>query len=182
MGIRGLPALGIGDTLRGALTADPVEESDAGQPSLRAVGLRRDGPELIACPTCGRTQIDLIPLARQVERLLEEVDKPITVAVVGLGGQRPGEANPGRGGHGRRPGGGGPVPPGGAGGRGDYAGGGGRVPGRGGGRAGGEGGGVAAGAIAAGGRYLAGKGGDICPGRIFSITGERKKTRGGDPF
>ncbi|HJH62142.1 MAG TPA: flavodoxin-dependent (E)-4-hydroxy-3-methylbut-2-enyl-diphosphate synthase [Firmicutes bacterium] len=93
VGIGGLLALGIGDTFRVTLTADPVEEIDAAKQILRAVGLRRDGPELIACPTCGRTQIDLIPLARQVERLLEEVDKPITVAVMGCVVNGPGEAS-----------------------------------------------------------------------------------------
>ena len=66
-GIGGLLALGIGDTLRVTLTADPVEEITAAKDILKAVGLRRDGPDLIACPTCGRTKIDLIPLARAVE-------------------------------------------------------------------------------------------------------------------
>jgi (E)-4-hydroxy-3-methylbut-2-enyl-diphosphate synthase len=56
------------------------------------VGLRRDGPDLIACPTCGRTKIDLIPMARQVEELLKAVDKPITVAVMGCVVNGPGEA------------------------------------------------------------------------------------------
>lgn len=91
-GIGGLLALGIGDTIRVTLTADPTEEILAAKKILKAVGLRRDGPELIACPTCGRTQIDLIPMARQVEELLKTVDKPITVAVMGCVVNGPGEA------------------------------------------------------------------------------------------
>ena len=91
-GIGGLLAMGIGDTFRVTLTADPVEEIDAARKILKAVGLRREGPELIACPTCGRTRIDLIPMARQVEQLLRQVDKPITVAVMGCVVNGPGEA------------------------------------------------------------------------------------------
>ena len=92
-GIGGLLALGIGDTLRVSLTADPVEEVFAARNILKAVGLRREGPELIACPTCGRTQIELIPMAKQVEELLKDVDKPITVAVMGCVVNGPGEAS-----------------------------------------------------------------------------------------
>ena len=92
-GIGGLLALGIGDTFRVTLTADPVEEIAAAKQILKAVGLRREGPELIACPTCGRTRIDLIPMARQVEELLKGVDKPITVAVMGCVVNGPGEAS-----------------------------------------------------------------------------------------
>ena len=91
-GIGGLLALGIGDTFRVTLTADPVEEIFAAKKILKAVGLRREGPELIACPTCGRTKIDLIPMARRVEDLLRQVDKPITVAVMGCVVNGPGEA------------------------------------------------------------------------------------------
>ncbi len=91
-GIGGLLALGIGDTFRVTLTADTVEEIAVAKQILKAVGLRRDGPELIACPTCGRTNIDLIPMAREVEALLERVDKPITVAVMGCIVNGPGEA------------------------------------------------------------------------------------------
>ena len=69
-GIGGLLGLGIGDTLRVSLTADPVEEIYAARRILKAIGLRREGPELISCPTCGRTQIDLIPMAKRVEELL----------------------------------------------------------------------------------------------------------------
>ncbi len=92
-GIGGLLALGIGDTIRVTLTADPVEEVIAARKLLKAIGLRREGPELIACPTCGRTKIDLIPMARQVEELLKDVDKPITVAVMGCVVNGPGEAS-----------------------------------------------------------------------------------------
>ncbi len=91
-GIGGLLGLGIGDTLRVSLTADPAEEVYAARRILKAVGLRREGPELIACPTCGRTQIDLIPMAERVEELLKAVDKPITVAVMGCVVNGPGEA------------------------------------------------------------------------------------------
>ena len=91
-GIGGLLGLGIGDTLRVSLTADPVEEVYAARRILKAVGLRREGPELIACPTCGRTQIDLISMAHQVEELLKDVDKSITVAVMGCIVNGPGEA------------------------------------------------------------------------------------------
>ena len=92
VGIGGLLALGIGDTIRVSLSADPVEEVYAARDILRAAGLRRDGPELIACPTCGRTKIDLIGLANQVEERLKGVEKPITVAVMGCVVNGPGEA------------------------------------------------------------------------------------------
>ena len=77
MGIGGLLALGIGDTFRVTLTADPCEEIVAAKRILQAAGLRQDGPNLISCPTCGRTRIDLIPLANQVEERLKEVHKPM---------------------------------------------------------------------------------------------------------
>lgn len=92
MGIGGLLCLGIGDTIRVTLTAHPVEEIYAAKKILRAAGLRRDGVNLIACPTCGRTRIDLIPLAEEVERRLESCRKPITVAVMGCAVNGPGEA------------------------------------------------------------------------------------------
>ena len=92
MGIGGLLCMGIGDTLRVTLTADPVEEIYAAQKILRAAGLRQDGPNLIACPTCGRTNIDLIPMAEEVERRLIGCTKPITVAVMGCAVNGPGEA------------------------------------------------------------------------------------------
>ena len=93
VGIGGLLAQGIGDTIRVTLTADPVEEIAAAKDILKAAGLRKEGPELIACPTCGRTKIDLIAMAQEVERRLEQVDKPITVAVMGCVVNGPGEAS-----------------------------------------------------------------------------------------
>lgn len=92
MGIGGLLCLGIGDTIRVTLTADPVEEIYAAKKILRAAGLRHDGVNLIACPTCGRTRIDLIPMAEEVERRLDGCRKPITVAVMGCAVNGPGEA------------------------------------------------------------------------------------------
>lgn len=92
VGIGGLLALGIGDTLRVSLSADPVEEIRAARDILKAAGIRREGPELISCPTCGRTRVDLISLADEVERRLAAVEKPITVAVMGCGVNGPGEA------------------------------------------------------------------------------------------
>ncbi|WP_291257606.1 flavodoxin-dependent (E)-4-hydroxy-3-methylbut-2-enyl-diphosphate synthase [Flavonifractor sp.] len=93
VGIGGLLALGIGDTIRVSLSADPVEEVYAARDILKAAGVRKDGPELVACPTCGRTRIDLIGLANEVEERLKSVDKPITVAVMGCVVNGPGEAS-----------------------------------------------------------------------------------------
>ena len=93
MGIGGLLCMGIGDTMRVTLTADPVEEVYAAQRILRAAGLRRVGVNLIACPTCGRTRIDLIPMAEEVERRLAGCKKNITVAVMGCAVNGPGEAS-----------------------------------------------------------------------------------------
>lgn len=93
IGIGGLLALGIGDTLRVTLTADPVDEIAVAKDILKGVGLRKEGPELIACPTCGRTKIDLISLALEVEERLRFVEKPITVAVMGCVVNGPGEAS-----------------------------------------------------------------------------------------
>ena len=84
--------LGIGDTVRVSLTADPVEEVRAAKQILSAAGVRRFGPNLVSCPTCGRTQYDMIPIAREVERRLESCDKNITVAVMGCVVNGPGEA------------------------------------------------------------------------------------------
>ncbi len=83
---------GIGDTLRVSLTADPVQELVAAYGILRALGLRRRGPEIISCPTCGRTEIDLIGLAAEVERRLAHETADITVAVMGCVVNGPGEA------------------------------------------------------------------------------------------
>ncbi len=92
MGIGGLLCMGIGDTVRVSLTADPVREVLAAKAILKAAGLRRDGVNIIACPTCGRTRIDLIGLASQVETALQSCEKPITVAVMGCVVNGPGEA------------------------------------------------------------------------------------------
>ena len=93
MGIGGLLCLGIGDTFRVTLTADPVEEIAAAKDILKAAGLRKEGVNLIACPTCGRTKIDLIAIADEVEHRLEGCTKPITVAVMGCVVNGPGEAS-----------------------------------------------------------------------------------------
>ena len=92
VGIGGLLALGIGDTIRVSLSADPIQEVYAARDILKAAGVRQDGAELISCPTCGRTRIDLISLAEEVEERLRDVKKPITVAVMGCVVNGPGEA------------------------------------------------------------------------------------------
>ena len=83
---------GIGDTLRVSLTADPVEEIPVAWGILQALGLRRRTPELISCPTCARCQVDMIPIARQVEERLRTLSLPISVAVMGCEVNGPGEA------------------------------------------------------------------------------------------
>ena len=93
VGIGGLLALGIGDSMRVSLSADPVEEVYAARDILKAAGIRKEGAELVSCPTCGRTRIDLISLAGEVEERLKTVDKPITVAVMGCVVNGPGEAS-----------------------------------------------------------------------------------------
>ena len=93
VGIGGLLATGVGDTMRVSLSADPVEEIYAARDILKAAGIRKDGAELVSCPTCGRTRIDLISLAGEVEQRLKAVDKPITVAVMGCVVNGPGEAS-----------------------------------------------------------------------------------------
>ena len=92
VGIGTLLCEGIGDTLRVSLTADPVREVKAGIAILKAAGLRRGGVKFVSCPTCGRTEIDLIGLANKVEGLLTELDRDITVAVMGCVVNGPGEA------------------------------------------------------------------------------------------
>ncbi len=92
MGIGGLLCMGIGDTVRVSLTADPVKEIDAAKAILKAAGLRREGVNIISCPTCGRTKIDLIGLAKRVEEALKDCEKPLTVAVMGCIVNGPGEA------------------------------------------------------------------------------------------
>ena len=93
VGIGGLLALGIGDTMRVSLSADPVEEIYAARDILKAAGIRKDGAELVSCPTCGRTRIDLISMAGEVEQRLKHVNKDITVAVMGCVVNGPGEAS-----------------------------------------------------------------------------------------
>ena len=92
MGIGALLLDGIGDTIRVSLTDDPVEEVFAAKDILKAAGLRKEGVNIISCPTCGRTQIDLIGLVNQVDAALKECEKPITVAVMGCIVNGPGEA------------------------------------------------------------------------------------------
>lgn len=83
---------GIGDTLRVSLTADPVDELPVAWGILGALGLRRRGAELVSCPTCARCQVDLIPIAQEVERRLASLERPLTVAVMGCEVNGPGEA------------------------------------------------------------------------------------------
>ena len=92
VGIGTLLSEGIGDTIRVSLTADPVKEVSAGIAILKAAGLRRGGVKFISCPTCGRTEIDLIGLANRVEALVSGLDRDITVAVMGCVVNGPGEA------------------------------------------------------------------------------------------
>ena len=91
-GIGALLLDGIGDTIRVSMTADPTEEVAAGFDILKAVGLKTDCPQIVSCPTCGRTKIDLIALANEVEQRLSACKKPITVAVMGCVVNGPGEA------------------------------------------------------------------------------------------
>ena len=92
IGIGHLLYNGIGDTIRVSLTGDPAEEIAAGQTILTALGLRTFGPTLISCPTCGRTQVDLIGLAQEVQEALSGITAPIKVAVMGCVVNGPGEA------------------------------------------------------------------------------------------
>ena len=92
MGIGALLLEGIGDTIRVSLTDDPVEEVYAAKDILKAAGLRKEGVNIISCPTCGRTRIDLIGLVNQVDQALKDCEKPITVAVMGCVVNGPGEA------------------------------------------------------------------------------------------
>lgn len=83
---------GIGNTIRVSLTGDPVEEIKSARLILKTLGLRRGGVEVVSCPTCGRTQIDLIALANQVETMVQDIDLDIKVAVMGCAVNGPGEA------------------------------------------------------------------------------------------
>lgn len=91
-GIGGLLLRGIGDTIRVSLTDDPVKEVYAAKDILKAVGVRKGGVKLVSCPTCGRTRIDLIGLAKKTEEMLRDCEKDITVAVMGCVVNGPGEA------------------------------------------------------------------------------------------
>ncbi len=91
-GIGGLLLQGIGDTIRVSLTADPAEEIAVARDLLKAIGLRKGGAKLVSCPTCGRTQVDLIGVANEVEARLDAIQKDITVAVMGCIVNGPGEA------------------------------------------------------------------------------------------
>ena len=92
IGIGSLLAKGIGDTIRVSMTADPLEEVRAGFDILKALGIKKDCPSIVSCPTCGRTRIDLIALANEVESRLSNCKKPIKVAVMGCAVNGPGEA------------------------------------------------------------------------------------------
>lgn len=92
VGLGTLLAEGIGDTIRVSLTENPVEEVSAGFDILKSLGLREKGVNFISCPTCGRTQIDLIGLAKKVEEKFKNLDMPITIATMGCAVNGPGEA------------------------------------------------------------------------------------------
>jgi len=92
VGIGSLLFQGIGDTIRVSLTGDPVEEIKVGYEILKALHLRQRGPELISCPTCGRCKVDLSKIVRKVERQIRNINKPLTIAVMGCMVNGPGEA------------------------------------------------------------------------------------------
>ena len=91
-GIGALLSYGIGDTIRVSLTADPVEEVTAGRAILKVMGLRKAGAEVVSCPTCGRTEIDIISLAGEVEKRAVDIKSPLIIAVMGCLVNGPGEA------------------------------------------------------------------------------------------
>lgn len=92
VGIGAILSMGIGDTIRVSLTGDPVEEIRTAKEILKSLNLRKFGVEFVSCPTCGRTEIDLIDIAQKVENLLKDVNKDIKVAVMGCAVNGPGEA------------------------------------------------------------------------------------------
>lgn len=92
VGIGALLSMGIGDTMRVSLTANPIEEIYSAYDIQNVLGLRKTGAEIISCPTCGRTQIDLIPIANEVEKRTRNIKKPIKIAVMGCAVNGPGEA------------------------------------------------------------------------------------------
>lgn len=91
-GIGGLLLNDIGDTIRVSLTDNPIEEIKAAKDILKSIGMKKGGVNIVSCPTCGRTKIDLIALANKVEKALENTDKALTVAVMGCVVNGPGEA------------------------------------------------------------------------------------------
>lgn len=95
VGIGALLAEGIGDTMRVSLTANPVEEIYAAYDIQKVLGMRKTGAEIVSCPTCGRTQLDLISIANEVEKRAANIDKPIKIAVMGCAVNGPGEARRG---------------------------------------------------------------------------------------
>lgn len=95
VGIGALLAEGIGDTMRVSLTAKPVEEIYAAYDIQKVLGMRKTGAEIVSCPTCGRTQLDLISIANEVEKRAANIDKPIKIAVMGCAVNGPGEARRG---------------------------------------------------------------------------------------
>ena len=92
VGIGALLAEGIGDTMRVSLTANPVEEIYAAYDIQKVLGMRKTGAEIVSCPTCGRTQLDLVSIANEVEKRAANIDKPIKIAVMGCAVNGPGEA------------------------------------------------------------------------------------------
>ena len=92
IGVGSLLMKGIGDTMRISLTGDPVEEVKVGKDILRSLGLLNDKIKIISCPTCGRTQIDLIDMVNEAEERIGNLDKDITVAIMGCVVNGPGEA------------------------------------------------------------------------------------------
>ena len=92
IGIGSLLLDGIGDTIRVSLTADPIEEVKAGLTILKSLGLRQFGAEIISCPTCGRTDLDIEGLTKTIEKMLRDVKTPVKVAVMGCIVNGPGEA------------------------------------------------------------------------------------------
>lgn len=92
VGIGNILYQGIGDTIRVSLTGDPVEEVKAAHLILKSLGLKKGGISVVSCPTCGRTQIDLIGLATRVEEMVQDFDLDIKVAVMGCVVNGPGEA------------------------------------------------------------------------------------------
>jgi (E)-4-hydroxy-3-methylbut-2-enyl-diphosphate synthase len=93
LGIGVLLSQGIGDTLRVSLTADPVEEVKVGWQILKGMGIRKRGVDFTSCPTCGRTKVNMLPIAEKVEKAVENLDMNIKVAVMGCAVNGPGEAS-----------------------------------------------------------------------------------------